>query len=66
MCGDSLVHFTLQEKVQKRKTDRLTLPDTLGHLLRVWVEKYRPILCEDDNVTQCFVGLRGKPMSKFI
>ncbi len=67
MCGDNVVHFTLQEKVQKRKTDRLTLPDTLGNLLRIFIEKYRPVLCKDpETVTQCFVGYHGKPMRKLI
>jgi len=65
--GDDLVHFTLDEKVQKRKTDRLTLPATLGQLLRIWIEKYRSIIvAQDSKVVACFVNKSGKPLSKII
>jgi len=64
---DKVIHFTLMEKVQKRNSDRLQLPTTLGQLVRIWVDKYRTILCDKlSEVKSCWVTIRGTPMGKLI
>ena len=66
LIENHVVHFTLDEKVQKRKTDRLTLPETVGQLLRIWIEDFRPKLVnKDSHVLAVFVDKDGAPLCKF-
>jgi hypothetical protein len=58
-----VIYFTTSEKVQKRNTDRVQMPKTLGQLLRIFVEKFRPILVgENEQVISCWVNILGRPL----
>ncbi len=63
---NSVIYFTLLEKVQRRNSDRLPLPSTLGQLMRIWIEKYRPLLMKENNQLKCcWVNIKGEPLCKF-
>jgi hypothetical protein len=62
---EQVIYFTTNEKVQKRNTDRLPIPQTLGQLIQLFINKYRPVLAKKDNaILSCWLTKAGNPLSK--